>query len=261
MTGRRVVVTGAAQGIGRAVADRLAADGERLVLVDRLADRLDETARELASGGADVELFVCDLAEPDAVRALAADLEREPVDALVNVAGIGIMSQFDDLSLDQWERTFAINVTAPFLLCQAIGAAMAQRGRGRIVNMASIAGKRGGENLADYCASKAAVISLTQSAASALGAHGITVNAVCPGLVWTPMWEATGAWIASHTPAMVESHASGHDAFLSTVAASTPLQRPTRVEDIAAAVRFLLSDDAELITGQALNVDGGIEVH
>jgi NAD(P)-dependent dehydrogenase (short-subunit alcohol dehydrogenase family) len=179
----------------------------------------------------------------------------------VNVAGIGIMSQFGELDLGQWERTFAINVTAPFLLCQSIGSAMAARGAGRIVNMASIAGKRGGENLADYCASKAAVISLTQSAAAALGPSGVTVNAVCPGLVWTPMWEATGAWIAKNNPAMAEAGASNHDAFMAAVKASTPLQRPTGVEDIAAAVWFLLSEDSTLITGQAINVDGGIEVH
>ena len=138
---------------------------------------------------------------------------------------------------------------------------MAGRGSGRIVNMASIAGKRGGANLADYCASKAAVIALTQSAAAALGPQGVTVNAVCPGLVWTPMWEATGSWVAANTPALAEAGASNHDAFMATVKASTPLQRPTGVDDIAAAVRFLLSADASLITGQAMNVDGGIEVH
>lgn len=259
MSGRVVAVTGSAQGIGKAVATRLAGDGEELVLVDRLAERLEETADELRAQGATVRTLVRDLSSADEVRQLGEDLRS--VDALVNVAGIGIMSQFAELDLDQWDRTFAINVRAPFLLCQTVGSAMASRGSGRIVNMASIAGKRGGENLADYCASKAAVISLTQSAAAALGPHGVTVNAVCPGLVWTPMWEATGNWIAANNAAMAEAGASNHDAFMATVKASTPLQRPTRVEDIAAAVRFLLSEDAELITGQALNVDGGIEVH
>jgi NAD(P)-dependent dehydrogenase (short-subunit alcohol dehydrogenase family) len=261
MSGRRAVVTGSAQGIGKAVATRLAADGENLVLVDRLQDRLDSTADELRASGVRVETVVCDLSDVDAVRALGGTLEQEPVDVLVNVAGIGIMSQFAELDVDQWDLTFDINVRAPFLLCQRIGGAMAARGRGRIVNMASISGKRGGENLADYSASKAAVISLTQSAAAAFGPAGVTVNAVCPGLVWTPMWEATGAWIAANNPAFTESGASNHDAFMAAVMAGTPLQRPTRVEDIAAAVSFLVSEDAELITGQALNVDGGIEVH
>src|SRR4051794_39284873 len=118
MSGRRAVVTGAAQGIGKAVAIRLAADGERLVLVDRRADRLEETASELRAGGTKVETIECDLSTAENVLGLAEELEREPVDALVNVAGIGLMSQFSELSLEQWNRTFSINVTAPFLLCQ-----------------------------------------------------------------------------------------------------------------------------------------------
>ena len=261
MSGRRAVVTGSAQGIGKAVASRLADDGERLVLVDLKADKLEETADEHRSRGADVETVQCDLSKSDGVLALAEQLEESPVDILVNVAGIGIMSEFRELSLEQWNRTFDINLVAMFLLCQKIGGAMADRGAGRIVNMASIAGKRGGENLADYCASKAATITLTQSVASAYGKFGVTANAVCPGLVWTPMWEATGAWLANNAPGFAGSGMSNHDAFMASVKATTPLQRPTRVEDIASAVSFLVSPDAELITGQALNVDGGIEVH
>lgn len=258
--GRPVAVTGAAQGIGAAVAERLAADGYPLVLIDRQAERLDEVAERVrGASGVEVSTRVCDLAVTDEVKALAETLLE--VDGLVNVAGIGLMSQFAELSVEQWQKTFAINVTATFILSRRIGEAMAARGGGRIVNMASIAGKRGSANLADYCASKAAVISLTQSAAAALGPRGVTVNAVCPGLVWTPMWEETGRWVAANTAELAASGASNHDAFLATVQASTPLQQPTRVEDIAAAVRFLLSEDAAHITGQALNVDGGIEVH
>lgn len=256
---RTIAVTGAAQGIGEAVAHRLAADGENLVLVDRQAERLDEVAAKLRITGVDVQTRICDLSVASEVYDLADSLQA--VDGLVNVAGVGLMSQFDELELAQWEKTFAINVTATFILCQKVGSTMAKRNSGRIVNMASIAGKRGSATLADYCASKAAVIALTQSAAAALGPEGVTVNAVCPGLVWTPMWEATGSWVAANTPALAEAGASNHDAFMATVKASTPLQRPTGVEDIAAAVRFLLSSDASLITGQAINVDGGIEVH
>jgi meso-butanediol dehydrogenase/(S,S)-butanediol dehydrogenase/diacetyl reductase len=256
---RTIAVTGAAQGIGQAVANRLAADGENLILIDRQASLLDDVAARLRSGGVSVETRVCDLSVSAEVMALADSLQM--VDGLVNVAGIGLMSQFTELGLEQWEKTFAINVTATFLLSQQVGSAMASRGKGSIVNMASIAGKRGSSNLADYCASKAAVISLTQSAAAAFGPQGITVNAVCPGLVWTPMWEATGSWLAAHTPGMADIGASNHDAFMAAVVSTTPLQRPTRVEDVAAVVHFLLSSDASLITGQALNVDGGIEVH
>lgn len=256
---RTIAVTGAAQGIGEAVATRLAADGDNLVLVDYQAERLEDVAAKLRTTGVDVKTRICDLSVASEVYDLADSLSA--VDGLVNVAGVGLMSQFADLELQQWEQTFAINVTATFILCQQVGSAMARRSAGRIVNMASIAGKRGSANLADYCASKAAVIALTQSAAAALGPQGVTVNAVCPGLVWTPMWEATGSWVAANTPALAEAGASNHDAFMATVKASTPLQRPTGVDDIASAVRFLLSSDASLITGQAVNVDGGIEVH
>lgn len=256
---RTIAVTGAAQGIGEAIAYRLAGDGENLVLIDRQAERLDEVAAKLRALGVEVQTRICDLSVASEVYDLAASLQA--VDGLVNVAGVGVMSPFADLPLTQWEKTFAINVTATFILCQKVGSAMAERRSGRIVNMASIAGKRGSATLADYCASKAAVIALTQSVAAALGSQGVTVNAVCPGLVWTPMWEATGSWIAANNPVLAEAGATNHDAFMAAVKESTPLQRPTGVEDIAAAVRFLLSGEASLITGQAVNVDGGIEVH
>ncbi|MBM9469055.1 SDR family NAD(P)-dependent oxidoreductase [Nakamurella leprariae] len=263
MSGRRIVVTGAAQGIGKAVATRLAEDGENLVLVDRKEAELQATAAELdALSRGTVATRVADLLELDKLPALADEIDDEaPIDGLINVAGVGLMSVFAELDLAQWQRTFDINVTATFLLGRAVGERMAPRGSGRIVNMASIAGKRGSAALADYCASKAAVISLTQSMASVYGPHGVTVNAICPGLVWTPMWEVTGAWLAENVPAMKDAGLSNHDAFMASVKAQTPLQRPTKVEDIAAMVRFLLSPDANLVTGQALNVDGGIEVH
>ncbi|WP_170323519.1 SDR family NAD(P)-dependent oxidoreductase [Cryptosporangium phraense] len=259
----RILVTGAAQGIGKAVTLRLAADGEDLVLFDRNEEGLASTVKEATDAGAgSVQTYVVDVREHDRLRELAERLDgEEPFDGLVNVAGVGLMSKFPELSLEQWQWTFDINVAAPFVLSQAIGVRMAARGRGRIVVMASIAGKGGSAELADYCASKAAAISLTQSLARALGPSGVTANAVCPGLVWTPMWEATGSWLAANQPAFASAGMSNHEAFLATVKASTPLQRPTRPEDIAATVRFLLSDDAELITGQAINVDGGIEVH
>jgi NAD(P)-dependent dehydrogenase (short-subunit alcohol dehydrogenase family) len=263
VSGRRIVLTGAAQGIGRAVALRLAADGERLVLLDRNGEGTAETAGLIReAGGSPPAVHVVDLTEFEQLGALATGLDdEEPVDALVNVAGIGLMSRFAELSLAQWERTFAVNVTAPFVLSQALGRRMADRGGGRIVVMASIAGKGGSAELADYCASKAAVISLTQSMARAFGPHAVTVNAVCPGLVWTPMWNETATWLVSNSPQFAEAEMAPHDAFLASVRAMTPLQRPTRVEDVAGAVSFLLSPDAELITGQALNVDGGIEIH
>lgn len=263
LTGKHILVTGAAQGIGRAVACRLAADGAQLTLLDRRADGLEGTAKLIADdGAASPHCAVIDLTDTAAaVAAVGAVDDASPLAGLVNVAGVGLCAQFFDLSLEQWRRTLDVNLTATFVLCQEAGRRMAGRGAGRIVNMASIAGKTGSEILADYCASKAGVISLTQSAARALGPSGVTVNAVCPGLVWTPMWRETATWMARANPQFAEAHLTPEQVYETSVQAMTPLRRPTRVEDIAAMVAFLLSDDAQLITGQAVNVDGGIEVH
>lgn len=261
-TGQHIMVTGAAQGIGRAVACRLAADGAALTLLDRSADGLEETAKLIAGSGAALPRCAqADVTDTDAaVGALAAADDASPLAGLINVAGVGLCARFLELSLEQWRRTIDINLTATFVLCQEAGRRMAARRTGRIVNMASISGKAGSEILADYCASKAGVISLTQSAARALGPYGVTVNAVCPGLVWTPMWHETATWMARNNPQFAEADLSPEQVYEASVQAMTPLRRPTRTEDIAAVVAFLLSDDAQLITGQAVNVDGGIEV-
>lgn len=137
---------------------------------------------------------------------------------------------------------------------------MASAGAGRIVNIASIAGRVGAANAADYCASKAGVISLTQSAALALGPSGITVNAVCPGLVWTPMWRETASWLGRNDATLRDSELTPEQVYDAAVKASTPLGAPTTVEDVATAVAWLLSADARMVTGQCLNVDGGIRM-
>lgn len=174
LAGQHIFVTGAAQGIGRAVARRLAAGGATLTLLDRSGDGLEDTAKLITdSGGTPPSCALADVTDTSAViAALAAADDRSPLDGLVNVAGVGLCAQFLDLGLEQWRTTLDVNLTATFVLCQEAGRRMAGRGAGRIINMASIAGKAGSEILADYCASKAGVISLTQSAARALGPSG-----------------------------------------------------------------------------------------
>jgi NAD(P)-dependent dehydrogenase (short-subunit alcohol dehydrogenase family) len=258
-TDRHIMVTGSAQGIGRAVALRLADEGATLTLLDRRG--LADVAQQVTDrGGVLHAAITVDVTETAELLAEShrADATR-PLDGLVNVAGVGVCAQFLDLDVARWRRTIDVNLTAVFALCQAVGRSMAERGRGRIVNMASISGKTGSEILADYCASKAGVISLTQSAARALGPSGVAVNAVCPGLVWTPMWRETATWMGRNNPQL--EGLSPEEVYQSVVESMTPTRQPTTAEDIAATVAFLLSDEAGSITGQAINVDGGIEVH
>jgi meso-butanediol dehydrogenase/(S,S)-butanediol dehydrogenase/diacetyl reductase len=259
LAGRTILVTGAARGIGRVIAIRLAAEGARLALLDRDAGRMAETLAAIGDVTL-VKAYEIDVTSELELRALITDIDTEtPLFGLVNVAGVGTLDPFLDLTSAQWRHTFDVNVTAAFVLCQEVGGRLAARGCGAIVSIASIAGKTGSAECADYCASKAALISLTQSASKALGPQGIRVNAVCPGLVWTPMWERTAAWISKNSAAMGEM--SGEEVFAAMVVSLTPLQRATTPEDIAATVAFLISDDGAQISGQAINVDGGIEVH
>lgn len=240
------VVTGAASGIGRAVAERLRNDGARIVAVDRDADGL-------ATLPADDVRVAADLADPDAVARVAAEALDAGVTHLVNAAGIVDMRAIDDVDLALWERVFAINTRAVFLLCQAICPRLPAGGA--VVNLSSTAAKTGSTlEGTSYAASKAAVLSLTRSFAHAHAARGVRVNAVCPGIVETPMQDQVLAQIAAvrgTTPAEVDA------ARLATV----PLRRGGSAAECAEVVTFLLSPRAAYMTGQSVNVSGGLVTH
>jgi NAD(P)-dependent dehydrogenase (short-subunit alcohol dehydrogenase family) len=262
-TGKVALVTGASQGIGREVALRLASEGANVAFMDIQEEGLAETEHLIRKTGTEALPIKADVTDS---RAVQAAVERsisifDHIDFLVNVAGVGICNMFLDVSEDDWDRTLNVNLKGTFLMCQAVGKHMTSRHRGNIVNMASIAGKSGSETLVPYSTSKGGVILLTQSVARALAPYHINVNAVCPGLVWTPMWRATATWIGAHDPRFQGQNLSAEQIYAAVVQAMTPLAEPTTTRDIAAAVAFLLSDEARMITGQALNVDGGIEFH
>jgi NAD(P)-dependent dehydrogenase (short-subunit alcohol dehydrogenase family) len=266
--GKVAIVTGAGSGIGRGVALRLAREGASVAVVDLNEDAAKAVAREIAEAGVSALAAGIDVAKPSEIHALVARVTREMgrIDILVNSAGIVQSKLFLEVTEADWDRVIDINQKGTAFAIQAVAAQMvrqvpeavkkagvADRSYGKIVSFTSISGRRGREYQLAYAASKAAVISITQSAALAFAALGINVNAVAPSVVMTPMWDQNN---------LEKERAFGIDAkkasdeFIRRI----PLKRPGSVEDMAGAVAFLCSTDADYITGQTLNVDGGYEM-
>ena len=236
LDGRRCLVTGAARGIGRYVTERLVAEGMRATILDVDPD-VQRVARELGA-----QSIVVDLCDDDAVRdALAVSMGDDPFWLLVNNAGVFTKTPLLDMSLNEWDHLHQVNVRAMVVTMQAITPSMRVVGGGRVVNMASMAAKRGTPGEAAYAASKAGVVALSRIAAMELGSYGITVNSICPGYVLTEMGAATRS--ADEVAAWT---------------ALSPLGRLGTPAELAAVVAFLASDDGSYITGQALNVTGGM---
>jgi D-sorbitol dehydrogenase (acceptor) len=246
------IITGAASGIGEAVARRYLDEGARCLLVDvKPADELG--GRHAESGSRRVVALQADLTQrADIERIVSTAVERfGDVDILFNNAALFDMGPILDESWDSYERLFAVNVKGMFFLMQAVARRMVEQGRGgKIVNMSSQAGRRGEPLVAHYCASKAAVISYTQSAALALAPHRINVNGIAPGVIDTPMWEAVDKLFAKyeHLPVGEKKRQVG---------LAVPLGRMGVPGDLTGAALFLASSDADYITAQTLNVDGG----
>jgi meso-butanediol dehydrogenase/(S,S)-butanediol dehydrogenase/diacetyl reductase len=256
INGRTVLITGAARGIGAACARRLAADGARLVLADLDGAGVEKLAAELG------QIAV----KADVTR--AADIARmvdEPyrrwgrLDVLFNNAGVIRLQPMFDVTETEWDRVMTVNLRSVFFVLQAAARRMREQEpmpgselRGKLIQTASIAAYRGGNHLmTPYSASKAGVVSLTRSAAQALAGERITSNCVCPGAVETPMWEQIDReWGA------LEGWGQG-EAWKRRIR-GIPLGRPERAEDVANVVAFLAGPDSDYMTGQALNVDGGL---
>jgi len=241
--GRRVIVTGAAQGIGAGIARSFTEQGARVALLDRNAEQVTATARDLASDAVAIGVDLRDA--PGTVAAMDAALaELGGCDVLVNNAGIFAKVPLLQLRVDQWDEMFAVNLRPMLLTIQAVAPVMIDAGGGRIVNMSSMAALVGTPGEAHYAAAKAGVIALTRIAAMELGPAGVTVNAVCPGYVLTSMGAAT----------RTEEEVAGW-------AAKSPLGRLQSVEEVAAVVCWLASNEASACTGQAINVTGGMVMH
>lgn len=238
---RRAVVTGAAQGIGAGITELLAARGLDVVAVDRDGDRLSRTCTALRDAGLAVEAVVGDLGDSRGVDELWSRCTTGgPVDVLVNNAAVTHLKSLWDITVDEWDEVVAVNQRAVFLLCRLAGAQMARRGWGRIVNIASLAGQAPRPSGAHYAASKGAVLALTRVFAGELARSGVTVNAVSPGTVETPMTERLDP---SRLAALREQ---------------IPVGRLGRTADVAAAVAFLVGEDTGFLTGISLDANGGV---
>ena len=247
------IVTGAAQGIGRAIAARYVAEGAKVVLADIGGEAIRKTAAEIGGGAVGIPLDVTRQESIDAL--LQQTLETfGPVEILVNNAAVFNMGPILEVTREQYAKVFSVNVEGLLFTLQSAARQMVAQGvkgvKGRVINMASQAGRRGEALVGIYCASKAAVISLTQSAGLGLIKQGIRVNGIAPGVVDTPMWDEVDASFARY-----EDLALGEKK--KAVGLAVPYGRMGRPEDLAGAAVFLASDEAEYVVAQTLNVDGG----
>ena len=242
LTGRVALITGASQGIGRACALRLAAEGAHIALAARNLEKLEAVAQEIAAAGGTAHPFALDIASEESIKSCAKTVLAHfgKLEILVNNAGITRDGLALRMKRHDWDDVLNTNLTGSFLLTQASMSAMLKARWGRIINITSVVGEAGQAGQANYAASKAGLIGLTKSIARELAGRAITVNAVAPGYIETAMTAVL------------------NDTQREAMTSQIPLGRPGSDQDVAAAVAFLASDDAAYITGHTLDVNGGM---
>lgn len=253
LSGKTALVTGGAKGIGRAIAEAFAAQGASICIMDMDGQAAEQTASELPGNGGEAFGLPGDVTQPEAVEKAVEAAHRRlgQIDILINNAGIFQATPFLEYKLEDWRRMLEVNVTGSFISAQAVLRRMVPAGGGKIINMASIAGKSGSPLTSAYNASKHAVIGLTRCLAMEFAEHGITVNAICPGLVDTELFDGllrdVGAARGFSDP----------EALRKAMLKSVPLGRMIQPSEIANLAVFLASSDADGMTGQAITISGG----
>jgi NAD(P)-dependent dehydrogenase (short-subunit alcohol dehydrogenase family) len=263
LSGKVAVVTGGGSGIGRGIVLAMAREGADIAIPDIQPMNAEKVAEEVKALGRKCVAMRVDVTSSADVRSMV-DRTREAlgkIDILVNNAGMAAPPgmPFMNNTEDDWDKTFAINTKSVFLTCKAIAPYFIERKSGRIINIASIAGPLAAPTMPPYSVAKGGVITFTRVVAKELAAHGITVNAICPGVLWTDFWQKLAAHIANTNPAFAGM--TPRQVFDKRIGDIIPMKIEQQPEDIGWAAVFLASDEARYITGQSINVDGGCVMH
>lgn len=258
------IVTGGASGIGTGIGKILAEQGASVVLCDRNEFLAEGAAKTLQKANLSVLSMYVDVVDQASITAMVQQVIEKfgTIDILINNAGVPGAPGWEKAfpaRVEDWDFTFKVNVRGVALVLESVAQQMIKKRNGKIVNIASVAGRQGHPNFPHYSTSKAAVINLTQAYAIGLAQHNINVNAVCPGLVWTPLWESIGLRASSTENQMAELTA--REVFDTRIASLVPLKREQTPQDIGNMIAFLVSDLAHNITGQSINIDGGLRMN
>jgi meso-butanediol dehydrogenase/(S,S)-butanediol dehydrogenase/diacetyl reductase len=266
LKGKIAIVTGGGGGLGEGICLCLAQEGADLVVSDIDQQLADAVATKVREKGPKALAVKTDVSREDEVKKLMDQTVKEmgDIDILVCCAGISGFAtreatslDIEELPVEQWDETFAVNMKGVFLCNRTVAPIFRRKNQGRIINIASIAGRKGSDLLVAYSASKAAVINFTQSMALQMAPHHVNVNAVCPGIIYTPMWERGAQMLAKVHPMFAGTGVNPKEALDMVVQTRIPFKTYQTPEDIGKAVVFLASEEAKEITGQALNVCGG----
>ena len=256
LIGKNVVINGANTGIGKAVAMKCAKEGANVILAARNRKKVENRQKQIKIIGRKVVVIEMDVTKKETIKSLINESKKEfdQIHVFFNNAGVSTMNQVIDISEEEWDYNMNVNLKGVFLCCQQQALFLIKQGHGKIINNASMAGKRGASYLAHYAASKYGVIGFSKSLALELAPYGITVNCICPGFVKTDMQKREIEWEAKIRN-ISESKVKKEYIHM------TPLGRLVEPKDVADTFIFLASDYSNFMTGQALNITGGIETN